>query len=198
MYINGLLLRGRVVEGLWEDYRKDVIFCNHYFRSFRLVESNFNLLYAKLGWYGNHYLVPSDRIRTIYMSHQIKHPQPQSPHNNPQTLTDLALANIPEYSLTSLPRLHRQRVNEILFYTRCIYGRGLVPSIAYTGSGAGTQILVESFRAGKFVVRESKDMKNEISEFQYNCCSNLAGYLYENFSSFNHSGSQLGQTQGEY
>ncbi len=28
-------------------------------------ENNFNLLYAKLGWFGNHYLIPEDRLLDI-------------------------------------------------------------------------------------------------------------------------------------
>lgn len=28
-------------------------------------ENNFNLLYTKLGWFGNHYLIPEDRLLDI-------------------------------------------------------------------------------------------------------------------------------------
>lgn len=84
-----------------------MIFCNHYFRSFRLVENNFNLLYAKLGWYGNHYLIPTDRINHMHLIH----PQLGSPPKNTQVLADLANANIAEYSLVPLPQIHRQRLN---------------------------------------------------------------------------------------
>lgn len=28
-------------------------------------ENNFNLLYTKLGWFGNHYLIPDDRLIQI-------------------------------------------------------------------------------------------------------------------------------------
>ena len=40
------------------------MFCNQYFRAYRVIDNNFNLLYAKLGWYGNHYFVPADRLNT--------------------------------------------------------------------------------------------------------------------------------------
>lgn len=36
-YVNGLLLAGRVGDDCPQDYKRDIIFANHYFRSFRLT-----------------------------------------------------------------------------------------------------------------------------------------------------------------
>jgi hypothetical protein len=93
-YINGLLLRGRVADNGVEDYRKDVIFCNNYFRSFRHMENNFNLLYAKLGWYGNHYLIPTDRITAMYLARHVTTQTTVSSHH-PQAIADLVASNSP-------------------------------------------------------------------------------------------------------
>ena len=42
--------------------KEDILFCKKFNKTFRMRENNFNLLYSKLGWFGNHYLIPDERL----------------------------------------------------------------------------------------------------------------------------------------
>lgn len=64
-----------------------------------MPENNFNLLYTKLGWYGNHYLIPDDRLLSI----QILGPKQAGQ----------------EELHINMARLSR--------YTRAIYGKAMLP-----------------------------------------------------------------------
>jgi hypothetical protein len=60
-------------------------------------ENNFNLLYTKLGWFGNHYLIPEDRLVDI------------------QTVT------------VRPPQPNIEKVYALDRYTRVVYGKTILP-----------------------------------------------------------------------
>ena len=67
-----------------------------------------NLLYGKLGWYGNHYLVPEERVISIYKEQGDR--------------------------ISEMEADDEKRLNLLKYYSRCIFGKCLLPINQLKGS----------------------------------------------------------------
>lgn len=135
--------------------REEVLFCRKYSRTFRMRESNFNLLYSKLGWLGAHYLIPHERLLALnILPTHLRH----RPHSSKALHTRVALLNR---------------------YTRTVYGKGVAPFPSGEGR-VSAEMIKEGIRSEYEGTAPS--LRASLSEAHtYNSASRLACYALDNF-----------------